>query len=77
MTSLGRHVVSNHRSFVFLKLMPIHIKETLLVHRDGNAPVTGEFPTQRVSNAEKLPVDNVIMKKYMYTFFSTRNGITF
>ena len=27
----------------------------------GNSPVTGEFPTQRASNAEKFPFDYVIM----------------
>ena len=28
---------------------------------EGNSPVTGEFPTQRASNAEKFPFDDVIM----------------
>ena len=28
---------------------------------DGNSPVTGEFPAQKVSNAEMFPFDNVIM----------------
>ena len=27
----------------------------------GNSPVTGEFPTQRVSNAKMFPCDDVIM----------------
>ena len=29
--------------------------------REGNPPVTGEFPAQRDSNAEMLPFDDVIM----------------
>ena len=37
--------------------MRTHIKETskseLLVLCEGNSPVTGEFPAQRASNAEK------------------------
>ena len=28
---------------------------------EGNSPVAGEFPAQRVSNAEKFPFDDVIM----------------
>ena len=40
--------------------MRTHIKETsksvLLALCEGNSPVTGEFPTQRVSNAEKAPI---------------------
>ena len=33
----------------------------------GNSPVTGEFPTQRASNAETCPFDDVIMTKpYVY-----------
>ena len=28
---------------------------------EGNSPVTGEFPAQRASNAEKFPFDDVIM----------------
>ena len=28
---------------------------------EGNSPVTGEFPSQRVSNAEIVPFDDVIM----------------
>ena len=27
----------------------------------GNSPVTGEFPAQMASNAEKFPFDDVIM----------------
>ena len=33
-------------------------------HCEGNSPVTGEFPTQRASNAEMFPFDDVIMSKY-------------
>ena len=29
---------------------------------EGNAPVTGEFPAQRASNAKIFPFDDVIMK---------------
>ena len=28
---------------------------------EGNSPVTGVFPTQRASNAETVPFDDVIM----------------
>ena len=28
---------------------------------EGNSPVTGEFPSQRASNAEMFPFDDVIM----------------
>ena len=28
---------------------------------EGNSPVTGEFPAQKASNAEKFPFDDVIM----------------
>ena len=28
---------------------------------EGNSPVTGEFPTQRASDAEMFPFDGVIM----------------
>ena len=28
---------------------------------EGNSPVTGEFPAQRASNAEKFPFDDVVM----------------
>ena len=30
---------------------------------EGNSPVTGEFPAQRVSNAENISIDDVIMKR--------------
>ena len=35
---------------------------------EGNSPVTGEFPTQKASNAEMFPFDDVIM--YPPFFFS-------
>ena len=28
---------------------------------EGNSPVTGEFPAQRASNAEKFPFDDIII----------------
>ena len=31
--------------------------------REGNSPVTGEFRTQRASNAEMLPFDDVFMTR--------------
>ena len=31
---------------------------------EGNSPVTGEFPTQRASNAEMFPFDDVTMSEY-------------
>ena len=36
---------------------------------EGNSPVNGEFPTQRASNAEMFPFDDVIM----YLFFTNIN----
>ena len=41
---------------------------------EGNSPVTGEFPTQRASNAEMLPCDDVIMQE---TILSTKNTVRF
>ena len=42
------------------QLMRTHIKEisksALLVFCEGNSPVTGEFPAQRASNAEKASI---------------------
>ena len=32
----------------------------------GNSPVIGEFPTQRTSNAEMFPFDDVIMGMYVH-----------
>ena len=29
----------------------------------GNSPVTGEFPAQKTSNAENIPLNDVIMTK--------------
>ena len=52
-----------------------HKIPTLLSFVRGNSPVTGEFPRQRASNAEKgFPFNDVIMreKKYPnYTLIST------
>ena len=43
------------------------LKETSKLHITGlcavNSPVTGELPTQRASNAEMFPFDDVIMNK--------------
>ena len=36
-------------------------KLRVIGHCVGNSPVTGEFPAQRASNAEKFPLDDVIM----------------
>ena len=33
---------------------------------EGNSPVTGEFPTQRASNGEMFPVDDVIILPIIY-----------
>ena len=45
--------------------MRTHTKETsnsvLLALCERNSPVAGEFHTQRASNAEKVPFDDVIM----------------
>ena len=56
MTSQENHVVSNHRSFDCLTAADLHqrnIKVRILVLCEGNSPVTGEFPAQRSSIAEK------------------------
>ena len=45
--------------------MRTHINETsepaLLTHCERNAPLTGDFPAQRASNADKASIDNVTM----------------
>ena len=38
-------------------------KPTLLALCDDNSSVTGEFPSQRVSSAENVSIDDVIMSK--------------
>ena len=65
MTSHERHVVSNHQSFVCLTAYAGLHQETpksaLLALCEGNSPMTGEFPTQRASNAEKASIDVIMM----------------
>ena len=34
-----------------------------VIHRSSNSPLTGEFPAQRVSDAENVSIDDVIMKR--------------
>ena len=63
-TSHERHIVSNHRSFDFLfrRLCGPTLKNFQSPRYWSflrNSPVTGEFPAQRVSNAEKLPSGDV------------------
>ena len=36
-------------------------ESALVAPCEGNSPVIGEFPTQRVSNAKGIPFDDVIM----------------
>ena len=61
MTSQVHHTVSNHRSFDCLS--NTSCGPTSKKHQspcywpfEGNSPVTGEFPTQRASNAEKASI---------------------
>ena len=60
------HGVSNHQRLHgllncwFRRRLKKPIKAGL---RAGNAPVTGEFPAQKTSNAENLPIDDVIMPR--------------
>ena len=64
----GRDGVSNHQLHEFLlnRLFRRRSKKTSKLRVtglcEGNSPVTGEFPAQMASNAEKVPFDNVIMK---------------
>ena len=59
--------VSNHRrrECLLKRLFRRISKKTSKLHvtdiYDGNSPVTGGFPSQRSSNAEMLPFDDVIM----------------
>ena len=41
---------------------------------EGNSPVTGEFPAQRVSNAEMFPFDDVIMW-YAYSILTSNQFV--
>ena len=43
---------------------------------EGNSPVTGEFPTQRASNAEMFLFDDVIMNQDLVGHFDQRNLIS-
>ena len=68
MTSYGRHVVLNHRSYDYLfnslcgytlknHQSPRHWPFVRGIHRwPVNSPVTGEFPAQRASKAEKASI---------------------
>ena len=63
-----RDGVSNHQRHhcLFNRLFRRRLKKTSKLRVTGfcagNSPVTGEFPTQRVSNAEKMfPFDDVII----------------
>ena len=56
------------------KVQPIvqaQIKENIKAPRRwplcGNSPVTDGFPSQRASNAEKIPFDDVILSKLRFT----------
>ena len=61
----GRDDVSNHRRLAYLlnRLFRRRSKKKLklCVTRlcEGNSPVTGEFPSQRASNAENVNAENV------------------
>ena len=58
----GRDDVSNHQpaDCLFKRLLRHKPKKTSKLHVTGicagNAPVTGEFPTQRASNAENVSI---------------------
>ena len=62
-----RDDVSNHRRLDGLSnyLFRRRLKNTSKLRGtglcDGNSPVTGEFPSQKASNAEMFPFDDVIM----------------
>ena len=63
----GRGGVSNHRRLYCLLNCVFRrgSKKTSKLHVtglcEGNSPVTGEFPSQRASNAENVSCDDVIM----------------
>ena len=63
----GRDGVSNHQPHhrLLMRLFRCRSKKTSKVRviglSAGNSPVTGEFPAQMASNAEKFPFDDVIM----------------
>ena len=67
--------VSNHRPYGCLRnlYVQLQMKEDILALRHWfvweNSPVTGEFPTQRASNAENVPFDDVIMEFHRYPVF--------
>ena len=62
-----RDGVSNHRRLDYLlnRLFRRRSREISTIRVaylcEGNPPVTGGFPSQRVSNAEIFPFDDVIM----------------
>ena len=64
--------VSNHRRIecLFNRLFRGRSKKTSKLRVtglcEGNSPMTGEFPTQRASNAEMFPFDDVIMVRFVY-----------
>ena len=50
-----RHGVSNHQQInLFMLTIRKHQTPEILVPCEGNQPVTGEFPSQRTSNAESV-----------------------
>ena len=59
--------VSNHRPYDCLlnRLFMRRLKKTSKLRFtglcEGNSPVTGEYPAQSASDAEKFPSDDVIM----------------
>ena len=69
----GRHGVSNHQSHECLlsRLIRRRSMKTSKLGVTGlcarNSPETGEFPTQRASNAENVSIDDVIMTRHHET----------
>ena len=69
-----RNGVSHHQRLHYLlnRLFARRSKKTWKLRVtglcEGNSPVTGEFPTQRASNAEMFPFDDAIMKHRKRTY---------
>ena len=74
---IRRDGVSNHQPHdCFLNRFVRHTWKKISKLRvtglcEGNSPVTGEFPAQRVSNAQMFPFDDVIMRFLMIDTTST------
>ena len=76
----GRDGVSNHRHLhsllncLFRRSSKKTSKLRVTGLCEGNSPVTGEFPTQKASNAETVSFDDVIMRTTFQMLFLTNCG---